>query len=166
MTDRETYPRPLIVLHWTIVALIIGQLLTADGMSAFFKPAAEAGTSPGLPGPSMALMHAAMGATILVLVITRLIIRMRSRIPPPPSDLPRILQLISRGTHYALYACLLALPPTGVAALLITPAAGDVHEFLKNALYVFAGLHVLGALTHLIVLRDGVFFRMLPIFRR
>jgi cytochrome b561 len=166
MADRETYPRSIVILHWAVVALIVAQLLTADGMEAFFRGADDSGISPGFPGPSTALMHAGFGATILVLVITRFIIRMNSRIPPPPSDLPRAMQLLARFTHYALYATLVALPLTGVTALLITPEAGDAHEMLKNVLYVIAGLHVAGALTHLFVLRDGVFWRILPIGRR
>jgi cytochrome b561 len=73
---------------------------------------------------------------------------------------------VARATHYGLYATLILLPLTGATALLVTPEAGDVHEALKNLLYVLAGAHILGALTHLIVLRDGVFWRKLPIGRR
>ena len=87
MTDRETYATPQIVLHWTIVALIIVQLLSADGMSEYFEPAKEAGTAPGFPGVSLALAHAASGATILVLVILRFALRLRYGAPPPPQDL-------------------------------------------------------------------------------
>lgn len=166
MTDRETYPRSIVILHWTIVALILSQLLTADGMEDFFRGPAENGVSPGFPGGGTALIHACVGASILILVVARFIIRMNSPIPPPPSDLPKPLQAVSRITHYALYATLVALPLSGVSALFITPEAGDVHEALKNVLYVLAGAHVAGALTHLLILRDGVFFRMLPIFRR
>jgi cytochrome b561 len=166
MTDRETYPTSIVVLHWTIVALILAQLLTADGMEEYFRGPAESGVAPGFPGPGTALMHAGFGATILVLVITRFIIRMNSYIPPPPADLPKWLQIVSRATHYGLYATLVALPLSGVTALLITPEAGDVHEALKNVLYVLAGAHVLGALTHLLILRDGVVGRILPVLRR
>lgn len=166
MTDHETYPRSIVILHWTIVALIIAQLLTADGMETYFRPAGESGVAPGFPGGGTALIHACIGASILILVIARFIIRMNSRIPPPPSDLPKLLQVASRLTHYALYATLLALPLSGVTALLITPESGDVHEALKNVLYVVAGLHVAGGLTHLLILRDGVFWRILPIVRR
>ena len=165
MTDRGTYARPQIVLHWTIVALIIVQMLSADGMSAYFEPAKEAGTAPGLPGPGLALAHAASGATILVLIILRFVLRLRYGAPAPPRDLPRILQIVSRVTHYALYAVLLLLPLSGATTLLISPEAGDVHQALKNVLYALAAAHVLGALTHLVILRDGVFWRMIPIRR-
>lgn len=166
ITDRETYHPAIVILHWTIVALILGQLLSADGMEDFFRGADDTGIAPGLPGGGAALIHACIGASILILVITRFIIRMNSHVPPPPSDLPKPLQLVARATHYGLYATLIALPLSGVTALFITPEAGDVHEALKNVLYVLAGAHVLGALTHLIVLRDGVFWRMLPVGRR
>lgn len=166
MTDRETYPRSIVILHWTVVALIVAQLLTADGMEEFFRPANDSGLAPGLPGPSTALMHAGFGATILVLVITRFVIRMNSKVPPPPPDLPKFMQFVARATHYGLYATLVALPVSGVIALLIAPAAGDVHVVLKNVLYALAAAHVLGALTHLFILRDGVVARILPVVRR
>lgn len=165
-TDRKTYPRSIVILHWTIVVLILGQLLSADGMEDYFRSADDTGIAPGLPGGGAALIHACIGASILILVIARFIIRMSSHIPPPPSDLPKVLQAVSRATHYGLYATLVLLPLSGVTALLITPEAGDMHEALKNVLYVLAGAHVAGALTHLLILRDGVFWRMLPVVRR
>jgi cytochrome b561 len=165
MTDRETYAWPQIVLHWTIVALIIVQMLTADGMSEFFEPAKHSGIAPGLPGQGPALGHAVSGASILVLVLLRFALRLRYGAPPPPRDLPRLLQIVSRITHYALYAVLLLLPLSGAAALLVSSEAGDVHEALKNVLYALAAAHVLGAFTHLLILRDGVFWRMVPIRR-
>ena len=165
MTDRKTYPRTLIVLHWLIVVLIIGQLLSAEGMEDFFRDADDTGVAPGIPGPSLALVHAGFGATTLVLVIVRFIVRLRSRIPPPPADLHPLLQLAARLTHYGLYAALVLTPLSGAAAILIAPEAGDVHEFMKNALLVLVAAHVAGAMTHLVILRDGVFWRMLPVRR-
>ena len=164
--DRETYPRSLVVLHWTIVALILAQWLSSEGMEGFFRGADDTGIAPGFPGPSLALVHAGGGATILVLAIVRFAIRMRSRIPPPPRDLPPALQFISRFTHYGLYAMLVLLPLSGVVSLLVTPEAGDAHEFLVKVLYALAAAHIAGALTHLLILRDGVFWRILPIVRR
>lgn len=164
--DRDRYATPIVVLHWVIVALVLSQLLTADGMENFFEPAKDSDVAPGFPAPSAALIHAGIGATILALMLARFVMRMRTHVPPPPSDLPRLLQLFARFTHYALYATLVLLPLTGVTALLVTPEAGDAHKALKNVLYVLAGAHVLGALTHLVILRDGVFWRMVPIGRR
>jgi cytochrome b561 len=166
MTDRETYPRPLIILHWLIVALIVAQWLSSEGMEDFFRSAKDSGVAPGFPRPSLAMVHAGIGATILVLAISRLFIRMKSDIPPPPKDLHPILQFISRFTHYGLYAMLILLPLSGVASLLINPEAGDVHELLVNVLYALAAAHILGALTHLLILRDGVFWRILPVKNR
>ena len=166
MTDRETYPRSIVILHWTIVALIVAQWLSSEGMEDFFNGADDTGVAPGLPGPSLALVHAGLGATILILAIARFIIRMNSDIPPPPADLPPILQFFARFTHYGLYAMLVLLPLTGVTSLLVTPEAGDAHEFLVNVLYALAAAHIAGALTHLLILRDGVFWRILPVKNR
>ena len=166
MTDRETYPRSIVILHWTIVGLIVAQWLSSEGMEDFFRGASDSGVAPGFPGPSLALVHAGVGATILILAISRFIIRMNSDIPPPPRDLNPFLQFVSRLTHYGLYAMLVLLPLSGVASLLINPEAGDVHELLVNVLYALAAAHILGALTHLLILRDGVFWRILPVKNR
>jgi cytochrome b561 len=165
MADRNTYPRSLVVLHWLIVALIIAQILSADGMEDFFRDAGGRDIPPGLPGPSIALVHAGGGALILVLAIVRLVVRMLSDIPPPPATLHPLVRLAARLTHYGLYAALFLTPLSGAAAILISPEAGDAHEILKNVLLALAAAHVAGALMHLVVLRDGVFWRMVPIRR-
>ena len=160
----EVYPRRIRILHWTVLALVLVQLLSADFMSAFFRRAQDLplGTLPDNFG---AYIHALGGATILVLMIIRFISRLKLGTPPKPRDLSPPLRLLASLNHFAFYVVLVLLPLTGVSALFFARDFGDVHEALKNVLYVLIGLHVAGIVYHMFILRDGVLWRMIRVGR-
>ena len=159
-----SYALPQIVIHWAVVALVIVQLASSDGMESFWDR--NENGPPGFPDTAPALLHAGSGALILVLMIIRVALRMRYGAPPLPADLPDLIKRLAHLNHYALYATLLLLPPTGVLALFVFTGAADVHEVLKNLLLVLIGLHVLGAAFHAFIRRDGVIWRIIaPRFR-
>ncbi|WP_374943100.1 cytochrome b [Sphingomonas sp.] len=162
--------------HWLIVVLVAVQFAIAWTM-----PEIHRGVRPdGLVG-----WHLSVGALILAVMLARLAWRLTHRPPSPPRDLSAPLRLLSRLTHYGLYALLLALPflgwanasargwPVSLFGVVPLPslvavassfghAAGDVHKALATALLVLVGLHASGAAYHALVLRDGVVRRMLP----
>ena len=166
-------------LHWLIVALVLVQYCTK-----LMSPKTFAGvTEDGLNA-----WHVAVGPTILLLMLLRFAWRLTHRPPPPPRDLAPALQLLSRATHWAFYALLIAVPILGwVAAsgygvhpslLGIVPlptlvgqnkslgeSVGEVHGLLAWALLAVIALHVCGALYHALAKEDGVFQRMLPFGR-
>ena len=103
----------------------------------------------------------------------------------PPADLPRSLALLSRVTHYLLYALLIVLPLLGWAnasargwavrlfgvvplpSLTTKGSAlghqlGNVHATLATVLLAIVALHVGGALYHALILKDRTVQRMLP----
>jgi cytochrome b561 len=111
--------------------------------------------------------------------------RVVSTVPPPPTNLPAPLRLLSRATHFLLYALLIALPLLGwinanargwdVRLFAVVPlpalaspgapwgrAMGDIHQIAAWLLLGVAGLHVAGALYHQFVLRDGLLRRIGP----
>jgi len=161
--------------HWVVVVLVVVQYATK------WLPAGFTSLREGqLNG-----WHLAVGPTILLLMLLRLAWRLTHRTPPPPNDLPRSLQLLSRATHWLFYAVLIVLPVLGwVAAsgygatptlLGVVPlpaliakdkslaeTIGSIHGALAWALLVIIALHVSGALYHAVVKRDGVIGRMLP----
>jgi cytochrome b561 len=153
------YARPQVVLHWLIAALVVVQWLSADAMGDFFDRYEDFGP-PGFPDGA-AVVHAGIGATILVLMILRVAARLRFGAPPLPGDLPRAMALAAHLNHYALYAVLILLPLTGVSALFLTTEAADLHELLKTLLLLLVAAHLLGVAFHAFVRRDGVVWRML-----
>ena len=61
-----------------------------------------------------------------------------------------------------LYLLIFVVPLAGMAAWFGgVEAAGEAHELLMNLMMVLVVLHVLGALYHQFVVRDGVLTRML-----
>jgi len=69
--------------------------------------------------------HQALGVTVLLLVVLRLLWLGQSPPPPLPADVPAWQLQLARATHLGLYALLLAFPVTGV---LLTAWRGDALE--------------------------------------
>lgn len=166
---KDRYDGVAIAFHWTIAALVVLNLVSG----LLYRP--------------LFFTHKAVGITVLVLSIGRLLWRLTHRAPPPPADLPRWQQIVARGTHYAFYLLILALPITGwvmssatdkrrpltwfglfdIPYLPLAPGpvgdtAYDAHGLLGWLMLALLALHVGAALRHHFVLRDRVLSRMLP----
>lgn len=163
------------MFHWLVVALIIVQFGIAWTM-----PDVGRGTKPiGLVG-----WHLTVGTTILAVVLMRFAWRLSRPAPSPPADLPTALAVLSRATHYGLYALLIVLPLMGwanasardwpVKLFGVVPLPhlvqagsplghrmGDVHATTALVLLGLIALHVTGALYHALYLRDRTLQRML-----
>ena len=173
--DRERYSQVSMLLHWLTVALVVVQFGVAWTM-----PEIGRGSRP----VGLIAWHLSIGAIILVVIVIRLLWRLTHHAPPPPTNIPTFLQLVSRATHYLLYALLLLLPlmgwanassrgwPVTLFGIVPLPALlpqgstlghqlGDVHMTAATILLVFIGLHILGALYHAVILRDRTVHRML-----
>jgi cytochrome b561 len=149
------------LLHWTMAAAIVGNLIL--------------GTRIADAGPSLALLdrialHKSLGLTLLVLVIARIVWH---RVSPPPAPLaagPAWQPSAARASHLALYALMVATPLAGwigsAASGIDTLAWGwtlpriapvsaawqdgflAVHGILTKLLMAVVGLHVAAALWH------------------
>ena len=158
--DAERYTRIQIVLHWLVVALVLVQWVSADEMNELWD-GVERGL-PVSPGDNpIALLHAVSGATVLLLMLVRWAVRLRTGAPPLPADLHPALRLLARLNHYAFYAVLILMPLTGATAILAgVEASANLHVLLKNALLALVALHLAGVLFHMLVRRDGLLWRM------
>lgn len=161
-------------LHWLTVLLVVVQYAVAWTMSDI-----HLGTQP----VGLIAWHLSIGIAILLVMIVRAGWRFTQAAPLPPSSLSPALQLISCVTHVALYVLLVALPLIGWAnasargwevtlfgVIPLPPisspssslghALGDVHQTVAIVLLAVIGLHLLGALYHLAVVRDRTIQRM------
>lgn len=194
MSDKAQAPRAVgsaryatiaIVLHWTIAALIVLQVVLAGRMDA----------PPSPERFEVTQLHKSVGITVLLLSLLRLAWRVMNPPAPLPDTLKRWERALAGATHVLLYAVMIGLPLTGWAMVSasklglptilyglvpwpnvpglagLEPAAKEAwhgtaefaHKALAKATYVLVGLHVAGALKHQLFSRDEpVLARMAP----
>lgn len=129
-------------------------------------------------------LHKSIGVSIFALAAIRLVVRACSPSPAKPDGLPWIVTIMATASHWLLYAVLIAMPVSGyifssaggylvsyfgiftLPALPRDPALAHVslriHLTLQWAIYVLLSLHVLAAVWHIAIRRDGILNRMLP----
>ncbi len=130
--------------------------------------------------------HKALGITILLLTLGRLAWRWTHPVPPLPVDLARWEKVLARSVHIIFYVLLIGLPLGGWLANSFTgrtvemfglftipplpvgeneglgDTVFDAHALGGQIFIYLIGLHILGALKHTFIDRNGGIFRMLP----
>lgn len=158
MTAPKGYSARQIRLHWIVTALIALQFLLHEPMSEAWDMI-EDGQTPSFHW--LVLSHVIGGALILIFALWRLALRATRRVPPPPDAEPPLLRRAAHLGHLALYALMIAMPLSGMAAWFGgIEAAAEAHEVMKVALLALVAAHVLAALWHQLWLKDGVLLRM------
>lgn len=163
------------VLHWIVATLVL--LMVPLGIVI----ANEWG------GPAQQFLynlHKSIGATLIPIVIVRLLYRINHPAPPLPSDIPAIQQFAAHATHWALYVLILAQPIVGYIMTSAYPAPvpffglfnlpaiwpanralseqlSVVHLYIGIAIAVVAAMHIGAALFHHFVRKDRVLMRMI-----
>ncbi|HEY9216556.1 MAG TPA: cytochrome b, partial [Phenylobacterium sp.] len=178
------YAAVAIVLHWTIAAAILTQVLLAQRMEDR-SPEAFA----------LVQLHKSIGVTVLLLSLARLAWRLLNPPPAMPDTMRRWEKLLAGATHAGFYLIMIGMPLTGwlmvstsriqIPTLLygVVPwphvpglaglsrdgrrgwheFAEGGHETLANVFFVLIALHVAGALKHQLFSRDEpVLGRMAP----
>jgi cytochrome b561 len=171
MPDR--FPLAIRLLHWAMAALIAAMLFIGAAMVSTAGPAYSA----------LLALHRPLGIAILLLACSRLAIRIGTRAPPLPDDLPRAQARAARASHILLYLAMIGLPLIGWAMLsagsypvrlgagLVLPpilppdalAFGRLRQLHALAAFAFFALilgHLTVALVHGFVRRDGVLATM------
>ncbi|AGH85153.1 MULTISPECIES: cytochrome b [Ralstonia solanacearum species complex] len=178
--DDGAYGKPAIALHWIIALLIFA----AFGLGLYMTDI------PGFTPTKLKLYsyHKWAGITVLILAVLRVLWRLTHPAPAPVAGMPAWQQKAAEGAHIVLYLLILAVPLTGY---LLSVAAGIkvvylglwelpmpfdksdalkeifqvAHEWLNWTMATIVVLHILAALKHHIVDRDGTLRRMLPFLR-
>jgi len=128
--------------------------------------------------------HKLIGFTVLLLTIFRFILKMKSKTPAYPNSTSPFVVKVASVVHYTLYGLLLIVPLLGWAGVTAYPALitvggyslpampgipkneaiakqlFQIHGLLAMMLLAIALLHVMAALNHLIIKRDGIFQRI------
>jgi len=171
----QRYTRTAIALHWIVGLAVLGMI----GLGIWMI------NLPKGVGPFRAEMfnlHKSIGMTVGLLVFARITWRLTHPVPPLPAAMPSWQVLASHFTHYALYACIVIQPVTGLLGSLTSPfpvkyfgytlpfgswdipAAKQflsvVHLANASVLTLLILVHIGAVLHHLLIARDGVFQRM------
>ena len=179
-SDRDHWGSLAKFFHWTIVLLLLVQgtlgLVMVD--------------LPKVPSTiAYFTFHKSLGLTIFALAVLRLAWKLFDKRPDEPSTMPHSQVVAAKLGHGLLYVLLFLVPLSGwwydsVAALRplyfwglfqvphlggpdpndpdLKHFAANVHAFLFWTLVVVAAGHVVAALYHQFVVRDGVLARMWP----
>jgi cytochrome b561 len=172
--DGTKYDRVAIALHWLTAFLVIANFALAEVWDWFPRPAKHL----------MEATHMSFGVLLTAVIIARIAWRL-----VPGHQVSALhagwVKLASKGTHYLLYALLLAEAALGFAfrwgagrpmeffGLGIPPLIGEIarpdrrflrelHEWGGWAIIIIAAVHAAAALYHHYVLKDRVLLRMLP----
>ncbi|MCA1780085.1 MAG: cytochrome b [Xanthomonadaceae bacterium] len=167
-------------LHWSVVA----------GISLQFFWAWRIDESESIRQQfALVNQHKSIGMTVLALVALRLAWRAFNRPPAYPGHMSRWQRRAASATHWLLYGVIVLMPLSGWA---YSSAAGygaeffglveipgfvpdsealeelfeELHEALAEALIVLVAVHVLAALLHQFVFKDGLIRRMLPLWKK
>lgn len=161
--------------HWAVAALVLLMI-----------PAGFVMIQEGLPRPvqnALFLYHKNAGVLVFALVILRLVWRKIQPPPPLPESVPRWQAWLATVNHRLLYALLLLMPIAGyvrvkaggfpietldawgVPALVpeseaIAGIAKSLHYYGALTISALIALHLLAALYHGVIRRDGVTARM------
>jgi cytochrome b561 len=172
---NSRYDNVAIALHWILVVGILSQILLGLYLNEVPR---------GTPARTIWVnWHKSVGITLGALILFRLGWRLTHAAPALPVSMPRWERVAARVNHALLYVCMVALPLAGYIAsnfskfgikyfnaIELKPWGVDdrrIYEIFNGAHKVFAALfialialHVLAALKHAAIDRDGVVRRM------
>ncbi len=175
MTDRLQYGTTTKVFHWLIVALLLVQYPLG-----WLMPDIHRNMKPG----DAMTWHISIGIVMLMLIVLRFAWRLTHPVAPESSLAPW-QRVSSEGLHWLLYLLVLVTTISGwlfaslrgwsISFFFLTPlpmlasenrtalhTIDHWHQKFEWTLLILIGLHVIAALTHLLVYRNRVMQRMLP----
>jgi len=167
------YSKRMVIAHWLTLALLVLAWYLGDSLSDSTDESRAT-----LLGYAV---HASAGIAVLLLIAMRLFFRGKDGVPPAVGNTP--MDKVAHGVHHTLYLLLLLVPITGMLTVIrssvgkallaqdanLLPKAHGYHGLLVHSLHgtlvnVLIGLviiHVLGALKHQFIAKDGLLERMM-----
>lgn len=151
--------RPLSkALHWLTVAALAAQFAVGYTMDAGSSGrgrgrgrSGESGRGRGRGGDydvdGLLGVHVALGITIIVLAVVRLLWRRHAGLPPWAPQLTSWQRTLAHWTERALYTLLFLIPASGLWLVLVSDDAVALHVAAHIALFVVLAVHVTFVLT-------------------
>lgn len=169
----QRYHPLLVVLHW-VMALMILVALAAGGLVLANMDPDSPDKVKGLGG------HMIFGMAIGVLLVLRFVTRTRSTHPPRATTGNNLMDRVGGWTHWGFYILIAGMVLTGLATAFgaglfpivyggaadtLPPALATMptrvaHGVIATLLVALIALHLVAALYHQFVLKDGLLRRM------
>jgi cytochrome b561 len=169
----KQYSKRMVIVHWLTLVILIASWFLGDSL-------AEA-TDESKATLSGYILHMAVGGAVLILTLFRFYFRRSDGVPAPMGNTP--MDKLAKGIHHLLYTLLFVLPVSGMVILFTSKAgpallafdaamlpkehgfrdvlAHEVHEQLVNVLIAVVVVHLLGAIKHQFISKDGLMERMM-----
>ncbi|HEX7645471.1 MAG TPA: cytochrome b [Burkholderiaceae bacterium] len=171
--ESARYTGVAIFLHWLSAFVIAGMLALGWYMTSVEdEPGSERWFG----------LHQSVGVLLAMLIAFRLVWRITHRPQPLPYTVPAWQAKAAHTLHALLYAAMIAMPLTGIAGAMLDKEGltlfgqsvprifavqhdlaenlFDVHGAIAAVLACMIGVHMLAAIKHLAIDKDGVFQRM------
>ncbi|MGY1457867.1 MULTISPECIES: cytochrome b [unclassified Luteimonas] len=171
---RERYGTVSRLLHWGVALLVVWQVL---------KIFDRIDDGEHWVGQTLVPWHISIGFLILLLMLLRIVWALRNQGNRPPAPPPKMLGLVAKAGHFALYAALVLMPVTGISIMIgngygltvfgmelvaqgaeipwLATFGGVLHSPVAWLLLAMVIGHAVMALVHRFVKKDGVLQRML-----
>lgn len=170
------YSTGAMIFHWVIAIAVIVNWRIAESTEHLEGAAKDA----------ILANHKALGMTILLLTVGRLLWRWTHPVPPLQDDIAKWEATLGRALHIIFYVLLIGLPlggwlgtsyfarpieMFGLFAIPALPVGADIeagkailglHHTGGSIFIYLIALHILGALKHTFFDKNGGIFRMLP----
>ncbi|ATN36302.1 cytochrome B [Rhizobium sp. ACO-34A] len=155
------YSLPQKLIHWLMAALILFNLLFADGMEHWNR-LVRRGETITPDDIASANVHAYVGIAVLCLAVIRLILRLTHGAPEAPAEEPPVLRLASKAAHWTFYLLFFLLPISGAAAYYFgAEGAGSLHGGpFKLLMWLLIVVHIAAVLVHQFYWKTSVAQRM------
>lgn len=178
MPQVQKYPAAWRLLHWVMAVMV----LTLIPIGLWMASRAEADIWGDLTN-TLFSWHKAIGFTVLLLMILRILVKIRLESPPYPDHMPRKLQIAARSLHSLIYVLLVVTPLFGWAGVTAYPALVtlggyhlpampfvpedkelaetlfEIHGWFAITLSVLIAGHIAAAFRHMLR-KDGIVRRM------
>lgn len=167
------YSKRMVIVHWLTLALLVAAWFLGEELAEM--------TDDSKATIAAYLAHMLAGGAVLLLTVTRLLFRGKDGVPAPMGD--TLMDKVAKGIQHFMYLVLFLLPVSGFVTVVTSDAgrallsgdaallpkdggydevfAHEVHEVMVTVLIVLVAVHVLGALKHQFVMKDGLMERMM-----
>jgi cytochrome b561 len=167
------YSKRMVIVHWLTLVLLFAAWYLGDTLSD--------ATDESRATLAGYIVHGLVGGAVLLLTVARLFFRGKDGTPPAVGQ--GLMDKVAKGVHHFLYLVLFLLPVSGMMTIInssvgrallsgdasLLPKKDDfeqvfthsVHETMVTVLIVLVAVHVLGAIKHQFVVKDGLLERMM-----